>query len=375
MTFGLFIIWGGYLVRKVLFFLCFTISLFLLSACGSNEEMMEYVDVSFSGMDTKGSASYSLDETRLIETIFELEGHHDYPDYETAMEAEEILSAYQIMIEPEENLSNGDEVQLTILVDGDKTKKIVGGEKTFKVEGLDEPKVLTTEDVEKKLVLNFNGVSGRGIAQIDNIFDESPMNNIYFEIENEKKKKNGDKAEIILDEEIETTLNNGGYILADDFHPTFEVKNLAEVAEKATDIKNLEDIERFLLEELNNNYQNTDYQFGSNTLYDIEQETLMYRQFNKVTDDEYGLYSSVENHGNLIGIFAVEQYQVSGDGEEKNLQDKFTVIYGFSGIILDENNKANLSELIKINEQKNDNYSLESVIQLYEGDGYEEVKK
>lgn len=348
-----------------------------MSACGSSEEIADYVDVSFHGMDSKGSASYSVDEMRLIEVIFDLEGFQDYPDAETAREAGEILSSYQIKIEPEADLSNGDEVQLTILVDEDKTKRVKGGEKTITVEGLEEPEVLTSEAVEDKLVMNFNGVSGRGVALIDPIFDESFLNNLHYKIENDGYLKNGDTAAVILDKDNETTLHNNGYILEDGFNPTFEVKGLKEVAEKATDIENLEDIERFLLEELNNQYKDTDYTFGSNTEYNIEQEALMYRQFNKESDDDYGYYDSIDNHGSLIGVFAIEQYNISSDfdGNEKTLQETFTAVFGFSGIILDDSNKGNISELRKINEQKNDNYSIESVIQLYEGEGYEVVER
>ena len=344
------------------------------SACGGKEDMMEYLDLSFYGIDSKGNASYSLEENRLIGATLNLgEEVHDFPDEETRKEAEEILGAYTIEIEPQENLSNGDEVQVTIVVDKDKTKKIKGGEKKFTVEGLEAPEILTTEEIEKKLVLNFNGVNGRGVAQIDNVFDVSPLNHMNFKIENDGELKNGDQAKLLLDEDFEPILNEGGYILEEGFQPTFEVKGLAEVAEKATDIKNLEDVERFLLEELSNQYRDTDYTFGPNTVYDIEQEELMYRQFRKVAEDE-NVSSSLEDNGNLIGVFSVKEYSVSQDGNEREV-DQFTLIFGFSRIILDEDNKANLSELNKISDRKDDNYSLESVIQLYEGEGYEKVKK
>ena len=40
---------------------------------------------------------------------------------------------------------------------------------------------------------------------------------------------------------------------------------------------------------------------------------------------------------------------------------------------LDKDNKANVSELTEISDYKDDSYSLETVIQLYEGEGYSEV--
>lgn len=354
-------------------FICLTIGLTLLSACGSSEEVTDFVNVTFSGMDSQGNANYEVSEMDMINKIFNLEGHHDYPDQKTAQAAQAVLGAYTVKIEPEEGLSNGDKVKVTVVVDENKTDKIKGGEKEFTVEGLDEPKVLTTKDVEKNLVLNFNGVSGRGVAQIDNIFDESPMNDIQFKIENDGKLKNGDKAKVVLDKDTEKYLNSSGYILDKDFQPSFEVEDLDIVAEKATDIKNLKDVERFLEEEFSEKYQNTDYTFGSNTVYKVKQEKLMYRQFDKDSSEDSYFGSSSNNNGNLIGIYAVKEYNVY-DGKEE-LRDEFTAIYGFSGIVLDEDNKANLSELGRVNDQKGDNYSIKSVIQLYEGEGYKEVKK
>lgn len=136
-----------------------------MSAFGSKEDMMEYFDVSFYGIDSKGQASYYLEENRLIGSALNLgEEAHDFPDEETGKEVEAILGAYTIEIEPMESLSNGNEVQVIIVVDKDKTKKIKGGVKKFTVEGLEAAEILTTEEAEKKLVLNFNGVKGRGVA-------------------------------------------------------------------------------------------------------------------------------------------------------------------------------------------------------------------
>ena len=41
---------------------------------------------------------------------------------------------------------------------------------------------------------------------------------------------------------------------------------------------------------------------------------------------------------------------------------------------LDDDDKANISKLETISEEKDDSYSVDSVIQLYEGEGYEKMK-
>jgi len=43
-----------------------------MSACGSKEDMMEYFDVSFYGIDSKGKASYYLEENRLLGSALNL---------------------------------------------------------------------------------------------------------------------------------------------------------------------------------------------------------------------------------------------------------------------------------------------------------------
>src|SRR5699024_12042818 len=80
----------------------FTMS--VLSACNSAKDMTEYIDVSFSGMDTFGSASYDVDEGKLISEVLDLdEDAQDFPDAETAEEAEEIASAYDVTLDEEED--------------------------------------------------------------------------------------------------------------------------------------------------------------------------------------------------------------------------------------------------------------------------------
>jgi len=366
-------------LRKFIILSCLSFSLIVLTACGSSEEITEYIDVSFSGVDTMGEASYSLNDEELIEDVFDINLEDEFPDEETAEEIDTMLDAYKIKLENDEELSNGDTVKLTANVNEEKTDKIKGGEKEVTVEGLEEPKTLTSKDVEENLVLNFNGVSGRGKAQIDTTFDEGFLNDIVYNIENDGTLKNGDKAKLDLDDDFVETLNNNGYILEEDFSPTFEVKGLESVAEKADDIKNLKDVKRYLKEELNDKYKDTDYSIGPNKKYEIKEEALMYRQFAEEEDGESssemfgsGTNDLEEGHGSLIGIYSIEQYNVSDDEEE--LEEEFTAMYGFSGIILDDDSKANISKLETVSEEKDDSYSLDSVIQLYEGEGYEKVK-
>jgi hypothetical protein len=99
----------------------------------------------------------------------------------------------------------------------------------------------------------------------------------------------------------------------------------------------------------------------------------MYRQFSKSQDESVGWsgYVNSGGNGNLIKVFTIKSY--SG-GTEGKLEKTQTVILGYSNIILNDKKEANVAEITEIEDSKDDTYSLESVIKLYEGYGYTEVK-
>lgn len=327
-------------------------------------DIMPYVDVSFSGLDSQGTAEAEMNEDALINDVF---GHDLHDQQEIEEDINNLITAYSIELDQDQDLANGDTVTLTVAVDEGQSKIIEGGEKEFTVSQLEEATELTTEEVEKHLVLNFNGVSGKGTAQMDNTFS-SPLSHFDFNIENDGSLENGDEATLVRDEETKRSLNNEGYIVTEDFNPTFEVEGLDVVAEKATDIANLEDIERVIDEQVNRSFEDHDPEETYGIRYDIELEKLMYRQFDQEEDDWYGQ----ADHGVLIGIYSVEKYDGGDNGE---LQETFTAVVGNSDIYLDEDDEANISQIDSFMDRKDDSYSLKSVIQLYEGNGYEEVEK
>ncbi|WP_408869027.1 hypothetical protein ACJYYY_01695 [Brochothrix campestris] len=355
-----------------LLFLC-TIVL-LLTACGSSKKLTDYVEVNFSGIDSKGSASASIDEEKLIKDVFDLDSVSNIADEEVKNEIKNMDDYYKIELDKDKNLSNGDEIKVTITVYEEKTKKIKGGEKTIKVTGLDKPKKLTNKEVEKNLVINFTGASGRGTSKIDNVFD-SPLDSVEFEIKNDGYLKNDDNATIILDKEVISELNDNGYVLEDNFAPKFKVQHLDNVLKNAKDIANMKDITRMINEEVNRSYEDSHVEDSWGTRYEVKKETLMYRQFDKDTDSEsssYTMFDSSTTNGNLIGVFSIKEY--SG-GTESKLEDSYTAIVGFSNIIADDKNKVNVADMEALSDEKDDTYSLESVLKLYEGYGYEKVQE
>lgn len=342
---------------------------FTVEGLEDSKDITEYITMSFTGLDSQGHAEYEVNEGQLIADIFGQDGL----DGETEEEIGCLKSAYTLEVDQEEDLSNGDKVTLKVNVDKDKTKLVKNGEKEFTVQDLGEATKLTKEDIEKHLVVNFNGVSGRGSAKIDNTFS-SPLNYFDFEIENNGELENGEEATLLWDEDMVNRLNDSGYIVDKDFKPIFKVEGLDVVAEKATDIKNLDDIKRMVKEELNRKYSDNSPDDKYGTVYKIKEEKIMYRQFDSGSNDTDLVFgaSKASDHGNLIGIYSVEEY--SG-GTDPELKEEFTAIVGFSGIIIDDKNKTNVSKMELFHDKRDDSYSVKSVIQLYEGYGYTEVKK
>src|SRR5699024_8596729 len=106
---------------------------------------------------------------------------------------------------------------------------------------------------------------------------------INFKVKNNGELENGDKSEIIISDETRSSLNKDGYVLDDDFNPSFTVEGLYNVAEKPDDIENLEDIERMINEKLNREYDDKE---PINTLNETENKTTTFRSINETKKDE-----------------------------------------------------------------------------------------
>lgn len=359
-------------MKKFVLFLGTVVSVFLLSACGQgNIEMLDFVDVNFKGLDTRGTASYFVDHDRLRSYLNENDKELAFESSNAYYDDKQLEEMLGINLDKNSELSNGDSVKLTLEVDSSKVKNLVGGDKEIVVKGLDEPKKLTTGEAEKHLVVNFNGVSGLGSATIDNTLPDD-LRYVQFTLVDDGKFKNGDLAKIDISEDLENRLADRGYLLDDAFDPSFEVKGLDEVAEKATDIVNLDDIKRMIDEEVNRSYKDWSPEKSYGSRFEIKEEGLFYRQFTRNNNDSQFSFNSATNNGNLIKIVSVKRYY---GGTENKLNSEFTAIIGYSDLFLDEENKVNVADLVSITDTKDSTYSVESVIQLYEGYGYKRVEE
>lgn len=335
----------------------------ILAGCGSKAELSDYVEVNFSGYDTMGTASYYIDEDRLINETFDVSSTTILDlDFETIAEIESMLSAFTIELDQDKDLSNGQEVVVKLNVDNNKTDKLkTKDELKVTVTGLEEPKKLSDEEIEKHVVVNFNGVSGKGESMIDSTFSED-LSSLSFETAQDGQIKNGDDVVVALTESSRESLKSNGYVLTGKGQASFKAAGLDEVAAKPSAITNLEDIERLISEGINRQYQDSSWLYK----YEIIKESTYYRQFNR-EGDSGSFWNSSPSNGTLVNVYTIKQYEQDG-----KLDDTFTAVYGFTDIILDENKKSNVAEINEYSDTYDNTYSLESVEKLLEGYGYEE---
>lgn len=346
-----------------------------LTGCLGREDVVDYVSVKFDGYNTAGAADFTVDK-KLYKDALGVDISDSSP--RTSKDADKVSQlqrAIHVSLNKTSGLSNGDKVTVTVSVDEDKADDVQGGAKTIEVSGLQEPQRLTNEEAEKHLVLNFSGVNGRGSVKMDNTFDK-PFSSVNFKVENDGKLSNGDTAKVGVSDKDKEKLLTHGYALQDDFAPSFEVKGLAVTAADATDIANRDDITRMIDEGIHRKYKDFDAGRSYGHRYEISDAKLMYRQFEKESDTSGGsgsgwFSSGAPKNGTLLKIVTVKRF--SG-GAEAKLEESKTAIFGFTNIFLDDQKKANVADIDEISDQKDDTYSLESVIKLYEGYGYTEVK-
>ncbi|MCW6664802.1 hypothetical protein NHG34_06495 [Aerococcaceae bacterium NML190938] len=330
------------------------VAVFILSGCNQPIEIVNYLEeVKFSGLNTAG-------EMRTPELNHSEIRQHLQRQKETS----KLLDEITVSVDKKTGLSNGETVTVTVEVPESMQHIAVGGSKTYTVTGLEQPIVLTNDEIAANLVINFVGASGRGRAQIDSTFSDAFLQTIKFGVENDGFLTNGDEVRIKVDEATRRDLSRHRYVLDPHFNVTVDVNGLKEVATKSSDIVNFVDIERMIQEEVLRRFQN---QWGYT--YEVASYGFMYRQY----AHEGGLgnvYNSQTNHGSLIGVFTVKQY---ADSNPDKLYSEKTVILGYSDIFLDELGHANVAEISLIADEKDSTYSLASVFKLYEGYGYEKV--
>lgn len=286
---------------------------------------------------------------------------------EAAQEIVELYDSYEVEISPLEELKNDDIVTVSVTVDEDYTYAFANGEKEFTVSGLKELEVLADEEIKKHIVVDFVGANERGFSRINNTFSNE-FRSLRFTVENEANLKNGDKVALVLEDN--SPLRNAGYRLDDDFNLTYEVKELREFPKTAKDIKNIKDIDRLLKEEMEKDFP-TERSFDFESRYKFKEEKTLYRQFSA---EDYNRDTNLENYGTYIKLYSVEEFNDKEALDNKDPRRVYTYARGYSNSYLDKDGKVNIAELKNFSERHDESYSLETVVQLYEGKGFDIVE-
>src|SRR5699024_10064077 len=214
---------------------------------------------------------------------------------------EQLKDDVTISLDNTTNLSNGDEIILSI---ESNNKHVKTTEKSMVVNGLEEPKTLTTDDVERNLEVEFKGINGKGELKVYNMFEE-PLHNLEFLFQETKNLSNGD--EVTLEEEgIDTDeLIRLGYVLEEDFAPIFEVNGLTEIASTADEIDNLNEIKEEIVDKMEDtksayfveaNFQKYDYTGNLETWMYVPEEKKPFED-----EDE-------ERIASLIAIYSMKDF-------------------------------------------------------------------
>lgn len=149
----------------------------MLAGCGRKANALDYVDIIFSGSNGNGRAELSMRTLELIESVIggEPEPNESYSSW---------LSQYILYDEgitfsctPEQNLSNGDTVTVTVTVSDAAAKTIKGGEKKFTVSGLPE---MQTVDFFRDIAIRYEGISGQARAILERETDEEAFLKLLF---------------------------------------------------------------------------------------------------------------------------------------------------------------------------------------------------
>lgn len=223
--------------------------------------------------------------------------------------------------------------------------------------------VLTTADAQEQLQLSFKGYSGRGEMVVESDL-EFPLNNTGVEVEQNGFLKNGDVVTLNLesgtdDNKFIDYLKENDYVLEDGFNPIYTVDGLTPVAETAHDITNLDDIIHMIDED----FQIQLTPSGRRTNY-AELVGYWYRDFPENPDE--GL------HANSVGLlYAVYDMEREIEGKTHSY---YVTTQGYRNILTDENGKANLADMVRVDGEDEFDTSVDTVVDLLESRGFEKVE-
>lgn len=170
-------------------------------------DLTDYYTVEFDGADTAGTASVSLNETALYNALTDAGGRKVI----NAGAQYSIMNSIEAKVTPDEDLSNGDKVTLTISFNKAVAKqygiKLKGKSKTFKVSGLKEVEEIDPFDY---ITVSYTGVEPNIYVEIEEDSSECDLvDYIYYDAEPYSGLSVGDEFTITADVDEDYALSEG----------------------------------------------------------------------------------------------------------------------------------------------------------------------
>lgn len=289
-------------------------------------DVSEYLDTSFAGYNTQGTASIPDDASRLIMTkafyqIAEKQGfkqdiigalmNADSDDDAAALVSQQDLpklkivqsqmQALKLSLSKDTQLTNGDKVTASLKVT-DPSVPIKPATKTFTVKGLKQPQFITAKGIAKKnLSFKYKGFDGRGEMVIVGTDDLVGAN---IKVKHNGQLSNGETVKLTLSADI-TNPQTEGIIFKGPKTFTTTVRGLPDPKK----ITNTDEVLRQFNEEAKSEYAN-DNEFNDET-YKIEFQNLW------LTDHTASVANyNYEDHATNVEVISKSDYEASNPGHD-----------------------------------------------------------
>ncbi len=210
---------------KKLFLLIATLLLLsaaLLTGCQSSSiNLMDYVTVTFSGLDGQGYASCTLDSVALEKQLLgDKAGQLTQETVEKTAAIAQFETSLTFEPDRQDTLSNGDTVTVTVTGDSNLAQQLgisgLESTKSFSVEGLQEPIEVDAFDpsffnTENGVCLTWEGAAPNASLSIVNTCQQEPVSYITYTAEPAQHLSNGDTVTITAS--LPSYMAEQGYVL------------------------------------------------------------------------------------------------------------------------------------------------------------------
>lgn len=281
---------------KFLFLVAVSLMMFGLAGCGTTEiDLMDYVTVSFSGVNGQGTAVCNVDTVGLEQDLVgDKDGEISLDELEKLGWITQFESTLSYQLDQETGLSNGDQVTVSVTCDEDFAKenkvKVSEGKKEFQVEGLKEPVEVDAfaEDIfdtDSGVVLEYTGTAPEASLEIANQCAEEPASLITYTADKTEGIRNGD--EITITAELSAEAAKEGYVLKESVK-TVKVEGLNSYVESLSQINEtdraefLGRLENTFLAEIENGF--VEFQDSQGVCVDMNKNSSTFTNFSLAED-------------------------------------------------------------------------------------------